>query len=528
MIYPTVYLARADLLNRLRRPAFLFVIALAAYASYLFVPPATAVNATIVIGQSRLFYDSAGVGFIFAVLLTYLALPAFFFVRGNISQDTQTKHGFLVAPSRISSASYLLGKWLSNMGMLTLLLLTVSVMAIVMLWTRGETNLILLSHLVLPIWLIGLPLMSFVAGLAILFETVPLLRGTLGSLVYFVLWINGIESVEQGSLFGDFFTALVGILPLFESINPNGAGVNIGSIFVGSTQPFVWQGYQWTAQLIGARLVWISAGLLFALSGLAAFDRFQRNRANWLKQQLEKRIINPLLARFPKRIVKANVQNAAQLTPVGSLSFLKNWLPLIKGEILLNLKGQPYWWYLVAAGCFFYGLLPNETETVLQIKQMAIVPIIMWSGVSARMQQQVNSLLLSAPFVSGRHLLAAWSGSVVVSWLVFGGAGLSLLLSGQITHLFGLIVATLFVPAFALALGTFMGARRTFELVYLLWWYLINTIVVEAGTLLQLGVVFDFMSTTPEAIVAGMPFVYAVATGVLLGIAALGRIIRPQ
>ena len=71
------------------------------------------------------------------------------------------------------------------------------------------------------------------------------------------------------------------------------------------------------------------------------------------------------------------------------------------------------------------------------------------------------------------------------------------------------------VPALALVLGVLSGTNRLFEIVYLTWWYIVLNLGNENAML-------NFIPlANPQAI-----FVYLAATGLLLGVAIVGRIAR--
>ncbi len=77
-------------------------------------------------------------------------------------------------------------------------------------------------------------------------------------------------------------------------------------------------------------------------------------------------------------------------------------------------------------------------------------------------------------------------------------------------------MGALFIPSLALALATWSGGSKLFEVVYLALWY--------AGPG-PLGVLtpLDFMGASNAALAAGMPLVYLAITPALLAIAVAGR-----
>jgi hypothetical protein len=88
------------------------------------------------------------------------------------------------------------------------------------------------------------------------------------------------------------------------------------------------------------------------------------------------------------------------------------------------------------------------------------------------------------------------------------------ILVGEAAHATALLIGVLFVPTYALALGTVTGSRKLFEVTYLLMWYIgpVN------------GLPFlDFVGTTDAAAKGSIPLLYLGASLVLAIIALLSR-----
>ena len=133
MFYMLYHLMRADFLERVRRYSFLIVIGVVGYAGYLFVPPAGAAYATLVRGSYRALYNSAGVGNLFgSVAVIFLSLFGFYLIKNALARDYQTGVGQIIATTPLSRPLYLLGKWLSNLAVLTVILTVLTLMALVM------------------------------------------------------------------------------------------------------------------------------------------------------------------------------------------------------------------------------------------------------------------------------------------------------------------------------------------------------------------------------------------------------------
>jgi ABC-type transport system involved in multi-copper enzyme maturation permease subunit len=295
--YTLFHLMRADFLERVRRYSFLIVLGLVGYAGYLFVPPAGAAYATLVRGSYRALYNSAGVGNLFgSVAVIFLSLFGFYLVKNAIARDYQTGVGQIIATTPISKPVYLLGKWLSNLAVLTVILAVLTIMALVMQVVRVEAPQVDFWKLLAPIWLMGLPVLAIWSAFAVAFESIPFLRGGFGNVVAFFLWAGILGSwapsfatlaTPSNDLLG-MSRATASIQRQILEIDPS-AEIDTGGMFwfqvpqvpgqpARSAKPFTWNGLDWTGGLILERLLWIGFAVLIALAASIPFDRFDPSR----------------------------------------------------------------------------------------------------------------------------------------------------------------------------------------------------------------------------------------------------------
>jgi hypothetical protein len=128
-----VHIGHADLRERVRRYSFLIVLASAVFAGYPFAPPVDADYRVLQVGTQRGIYDSAWVGLMFGLIAAlHLPLIGFYLVKNAVGRDRQTGVGEIIATTPTSKGVYVLGKWLSNLAVLVLILTVMSAMAVVM------------------------------------------------------------------------------------------------------------------------------------------------------------------------------------------------------------------------------------------------------------------------------------------------------------------------------------------------------------------------------------------------------------
>ncbi len=190
ILHRLCHLIRADFIERTRRNSFIIVVAMTVYISYSFVPPAGSDFVSVALERWRGVYNSAWLGIMFGLFASLiLSLFAFYLVKDTIERDRHTRVGQIIAATPVSKLYYVLGKWLSNLVLLSAILGILTMMALAMQLVSEEDRSIDLLALVAPIWLMGFPVMALVAALAVLFESIPLLSGGFGNVVYFITWI---------------------------------------------------------------------------------------------------------------------------------------------------------------------------------------------------------------------------------------------------------------------------------------------------------------------------------------------------
>ena len=527
------HLSRADFLERIRRPSFLAILAITMYLTYLFVPPAEADYLTVSLGGVRGIYNSPWVGTMFGVAISVVvSLFAFYLVKNAVDRDRQTNVGQILASTPIRKSAYTLGKWLSNLALLTSLVAIMMIMALVMQLVRGEAGEIRIWALAAPIWLMGLPVMGIIAGIAVLFETIPFLSGGFGNVVYFFGWTfflafsltsNFSENstiVEPGNdLFG-LTQPISDMQDQYAAINPDYSGdFSIGrSDSVGSFEFFVWEGITWGPPIVAQRLLWLASGALIALLAAVPFDRFDPARGSGAGRSEPGRLV-----RMGQRLL--NVGGSifgvvgkvvgVPLRPLARAVSSSRFGATLLAELKLALRGNSWWWYALVGLFVLLGLFSSLENALPNILPFAwLVPVLVWSGLGVREGRYATQrLVFSAPYPLRRQLPATWLAGVIVALVTGGGVGLRLLLSGEWAHLLAFFVAAGFIPALALALGIWSGTSRAFEIVYLLWWYAIVNGAAE----------IDFMGTTERALQGGRPLIFLGITLGLLLLAVVGR-----
>ena len=183
-------MVRADFLERVRRYSFLVTLAGALWVAY----GVAAEKVWIVVGNGyRGVYNSAWIGALMSVCCsTFLSLAGFYIVKNSIQRDADTRVGRILAATPMRKDFYTIAKTLSNFAVLACMVLILMLSAVAMQLMRAEGHAFSLWKLWSPFLFLALPTMLLSASIAVLFETIPFLRGGLGNVIYFFLWTASI------------------------------------------------------------------------------------------------------------------------------------------------------------------------------------------------------------------------------------------------------------------------------------------------------------------------------------------------
>jgi len=531
------HMVRADFLERVRRYSFLLTLGFSVYLGY-----------TVYAGQVTLRLDnysgvnnSAWLGSVIGLVgSVWLTLIGFYVVKNSIQRDRQTRVGQILATTPISKSFYTLAKTLSNFSVLAAMILVLAIAALVIQLSQRTGASIDIVALVSPVLIFGLSAVAVTAALAVLFESLPVLRGGVGNIVYFFLWTSliafGAGSLDSAASLGPLhpvvdYTGIATVMGQMQSqvhgMDPSysgGASFSVGGLKP-TTKTFLWNGLIWTPALAFGRAMLFAMAAALALVAALFFDRFDPARAGWLAQKKPKAMQEAdgregALAQRASEETTAQFtlqrRSAAQLASLSRAGSRTRFFTLVRAELRLMIRGHAWWWYTVAAGLFIACLAsPLDVARSGVIVVAWIWPALIWSQMGTReAQYATGSLVFSAPRPVPQQLMATYAAGVLVAVLAGGGLGVHLLLAGDVAGLAAWAAGAFFIPALALALGVTTGTRKFFEALYTAWWY--------AGPLHHTPQA-DFMGTTAQS---SSPFGYLAAAVLLLLIACTWRAVK--
>jgi hypothetical protein len=373
-------MVKADVRERTRRYSFLVTIAATLYLVYLVSDGTIAVR----ISNCRPVLNSAWMGMAMALCtVTFVCLAGFYVIKNSIERDRETGVGQILAGTPVSTTLYMTGKLLSNFSVLAIVTGILALSAVLLQLYRGVgLDLVLL---VSPFIFLALPAMFFTAGLAVFFESVKLLRGGFGNILFFFLFsaliVIPMESrIEATDVFG-MHLAIENIQDDVRAVMPDyDGGFSIGSgpgKSVGG-EPLVWEGLSWTPRNIGLRALPVAYGLILALAGAGLFDRFSSVASGRSRRRSRK----PRASGAASRLEKIP---GWLVLPFESLLRSTASGRVLTAELRLMIQGQAWWWYIVALGLWIASVgMDTEAARAGILPFLSLWPALLWSSMGTR------------------------------------------------------------------------------------------------------------------------------------------------
>lgn len=469
-------LALGDFRDRVRRPAYLVILAAAAGLGYLAVPEAGSRWVILNLGHYRGLYTSAYVGMATALAgAIWLTLGGFYVVRNAIARDVATGVGEVLAATPLRTAGYLAAKFLGNLLVLGSMLGVLAGTALVVQLARGESTAVDPVALAAPFLLIGVPMVALTAAAALLFEAIPPLRAGLGNVVWFVVWM----AIALGGQSPRAPLGGIGVYPVAASlrramvaqgIDPAGQEFSLGLTYLDRPlRPFAWHGFEPGLGFVLGRLALVGVAAVLALLPALWFGRFDpaRRAAPAPEPQAAPGPDGPAAALpEPPATAVRPVPAPARGRRGGAAG------RLFAGELRILVQGVARWWWLGALAINAAAAVAPAPAAAAYVLPVAwIWPVLIWSRLGTqRHEHGVEALLGAYPAARGR-VLAEWAAGAAVAAAAGAVPLARMLLAGDRAGVASWCAAVLFIPAFALALGTLSRTQRLFQIGYLVLWY---------------------------------------------------------
>jgi len=516
-------MVKADFLERTRRYSFLIILGLVFYLGFM----VNSGQVLILLEEYRGVFNSAWIGSLMALVITFfLGLFGFFLVKGTIQRDDRSGVGQIIASTSISKVEYVIGKWISNFAILFALVFILTIASILIQLIHQEEANIQIATLISPIIFIALPMMALVASLAVLFESVLWLRGGFGNVVYFLLYdvmlAAGVFLPEKP------WIDVIGLNLVGSSMKESAKAAYPGyggNLMLGMNSglakgTFVWNGLDWTFTLILQRVAWVFVAMGIVLVSAALFNRFNISSRKKTKTKKNLVITESTEEKFT---LPDEIQIMTKVEDLdGKRKINQNFIWLVWLEIKLFLKGSKWYWLAgMVAFWIFSAIAPNSGLRNMAYMISAIWPVLLWSRQGVRDNLfHTEPLIYHTPYPVIRQLLSGWLAGVLVTSLLISGVIIGRFFHAESLGLSAWILSTIFIPTFAIFLGSLGSTSKLFEVLYPVLWYL-----GPFNTQSQLAYL-DFLGIHSQAPVNIQPLIFQFGIVVMIGIAIWGRYLK--
>lgn len=479
-------LAVSDFRERARRPAFLVTLLAVLALGYAAAPPTSADYALLSVGGYRGEYDGEYLGTVLALMGgMWLSFAGFYVVKNAVARDEATGVGQILAATPMSKATYTLGKFLSNLMVLSVLTAILALMAPVMQLLRGESTTIDPTGLFLPFVLFPIPMLALTAALAVFFETLGPLRGGLGNVVWFFGWLAGVGTLalQRSSVDPLGFGAVAGSMRSdLLAQHPQASDVALSAGLIIQEHPlktFDFSGLDVTVGLLAGRFALLALAVGLALLAALRFARFDPSRKTRSTTPPGSNIdpenvpSGEASGAAPATLATADLPNPAATVLPGAAAVRGGVLGgLIVGELRVLLRGVPWWWMLGALALTVASLVVPATWVAFPMLPLAWVwPVVIWSRLGTQQHEHSVDVLVGSGPTRRLRTVAEWLAGLLLA--AFAGLG-PFLRMGVATDWVGVAAwfgGVAFIPSLALALGVLGRSGRLFQGVYLMLWY---------------------------------------------------------
>jgi len=460
----TFNIFRADLKNRIRRHNFMLSLVCMSILTFFFFPPLNSGYQTLVVHGYRGVYNSAWMGETLA-MLNILFLPAicFYLIKNAVEQDRNNRICEFLASTSITKTQYIIGKWLSNLTLLLIIAVVMTITTIILQLYIGEETTIRFSDYLIPLIVFVLPVLSIVAASALLFETIPGLKGAQGNILYFFLWIALILNTMEGfSGVNEVLTQMAAITVNLDTITTHNT-VHLGiSKIEHKVETFLWQGVQYNLSILLSILISIFISIIFLLISVKFFDRFS---TGFTKNSVEK---NPN---------KYNQHSSYLINHLDSfLNYITKFFSftrLMRVEIMLMLKGKHLSLFIVLTILCIAQFVANIDITRNILVPISLILCISFISQLGQREEKYNTHLIIFSCASPLkfQFFSMLVSGVFILLMVTSGAIFNYLVSGEPIAALMLVIGIIFIVSLAVFCGVVTKTSRTFEALFPLLWY---------------------------------------------------------
>ncbi|BAU55872.1 hypothetical protein [Mucilaginibacter gotjawali] len=461
----------SDYKQRTRSYAFLVTLAISLYFAYAFLPAANAAYTTVRIGNYTGVQNAAWIGYVTAMMTSvFLAMTGFYLVNSGIKKDIDTGVGEIVATTPISNFNYLFAKACSNFLVLLSITGCVFAMSIALFFIRSAGYPFDLSQLMLPYLLVTLPTICFVAALAVAGEVFLHRYTILMNIGYFFFFcaMGSLQASTTGSfdLFGNKPVTTAMQASVARHSGETNLALSMGFNFSDKRDfhSFIFNGVDWTITGILSRLLWIGLGLLIIFISAKFFHRFDIKQK--VKTKKKSRSAEVILHAQPLHDIK--LSELPPVTPAYGI------MPFVKTELLMLYRKGPRWlWIINIGGMIALSFAPLVVAHQMILPCLWFLQVARWSDLATKEKTNRIHYFTYASYKPLTRLLPAqMMAGIIIAMALASPLVIRYLLLLQFLPVFNIIMGSIFIVLFAVAVGILSGGKKLFEIIFFLFTYL--------------------------------------------------------
>ena len=459
--YIIYQIMKADLLERVRRSSFLIMCIFAMFLAFFSVPDVEAPLVSICM-EPGIFSQGSNPSWIPIVIAlcggVLFPMIGLSFVKNNISMDRESGLLYGLQSMNMKKGNYIIGKFLSNLSMLTVMWLFVMLGAALMLPFRFPDQPLPFYDFISPF--IGIyPGIVFAAAFAVLLESVPFISSKAGNAVgltaLFVMFlVNYSASGYSNPLlsafdYGNYRWVMDSInnavIPIIgREVRETGILVP-GGMFAGSKggQELVFHGLLWNWQYLIDKIILTAISMALILSAVILLETAEKNK-------------------------KASSRSLREKGRKGGKSIYCTNQFMMERRLLL--KSLPKSCLVINVGLWIYSIVAplQYVQGYLWII-MLICSVALFSQMGCREHENgLTECFVTIKSSLVRQMIYSYLWAAVILFMISMPAIIRCFGEQKFLCSCSYIAFSFFIPALACFLGEYSKSRRAFETVYLL------------------------------------------------------------
>ena len=327
-------LALNEVRLRMRRLSTIVALLAVVAISWMMIVDPAGGESMMVVDKTRVVYNSAALAVGSATLASILfGLGGFYLVRGRIAEDLRSGTGSVIGATPVGNALFLGSRWVGGVAYLGALMLAFMVTIMCLHLLRGEGPVQVWIYLQ-TYCLTLLPMVFFAVSCAILFDSVALLMGKGGDVLYFIVWmaqVSLMSMLEQAARTGltpwfllDFGGMVISMFNLQNIVHLTSFAIG-SSPFDPALAPITMPDAIWTVETMLMRFATAGIAMLPLLPAVFFFHRFSPDRVKASRARSR---------RSPLEFLNGLLRPLGRL--VRPLLRVATWLPGLPGQVLAD------------------------------------------------------------------------------------------------------------------------------------------------------------------------------------------------